>query len=62
MIRRTWYLIAGLWALVFLANGSSKTHGIGEGDVWLACAPFAIGWLLVRAARFIATGSLRQRP
>jgi hypothetical protein len=61
MIRRAFYLIAGLWALVFLANGASKLDGIREGDVWLACAPFAIGWLLVRAGRFVVTGSPARR-
>lgn len=59
MLKRAGLLIAGVWAVVFLANGASKARGIAEGDVWLALAPFAIGWLMVRAGRFVATGSIR---
>jgi hypothetical protein len=60
VIRRGWFLVCAVWALAFLANGSTKVDGIGEGDVWLACAPFACGWLLVRATRFVLTGSPRR--
>jgi hypothetical protein len=57
-LKRAWFLIAGLWALVFLANGATKAHGVGLGDVLLAIAPLAIGFLLLIAVRFVATGSV----
>jgi len=53
MLKRAFFVFAVLWAGVFLANGATKVNGIGEGDVWLALAPVTIGWLLVRAGRFV---------
>jgi hypothetical protein len=60
MLKRAWFPIAALWALVFLGNGATKARGIGAGDI--ALAPLVAGWLLLYATRFIATGSFRRYP
>lgn len=60
MLKRAWLLVSIVWALVFLWNGSTKLDGVGDGDVMMAAAPLAIGWLLVKSLRFIATGSFRK--
>jgi hypothetical protein len=57
MLKRAWFLIAALWALVFLWNGSTRDAAMKSGDIALALAPLIIGWLLVPAARFVVTGS-----
>jgi hypothetical protein len=59
VLRRLYLLLSGVWALVFLANGATKEDGVGRGDVLLAIAPAATGWLLIRAGRFVVTGSPR---
>jgi hypothetical protein len=61
MLKRLGWVLAGVWAAVFLANGATKVDGIGRGDVMLAAAPLAIGWLLLQAGRFVVTGSLKAR-
>ena len=41
MLRRLWFVLAGLWAGVFLANGATKDRGVGGWDVALGLAPLA---------------------
>lgn len=62
MLKRLFTLLAAAWAAAFLANGSTRATGIMPGDVALALAPLAIGWVVVRGARFVATGSFRRLP
>lgn len=62
MLKRLWLLIVGLWAAVFLWNGSTRLNGVLPGDVALALAPLIIGWLLVLAARFVVTGTVAKTP
>ena len=54
MLKRAWYVIAGMWALACIlpdmANPSPKLFIV-------AFMPFAAGWLLARATRFVVTGS-----
>lgn len=57
MLKRALLLLAALWAFAFLANGATKSDGIGRGDVMLAFAPLVIGWLCARGGRFVVTGS-----
>lgn len=58
MLKRALLLLAALWAFAFLANGATKSDGIGRGDVMLALAPLVIGWLLRQAGRFVVTGTV----
>jgi hypothetical protein len=62
MLKRAWFVLAGLWAAVFLGNGSTRLHGIQNWDWLLAFAPLAIGWLVAEAARFIVTGTVTRPP
>lgn len=59
MLKRGWYLIAGLWALIVLWGGAGRGDGSGieQKDVILAFAPLVAGWLIARAMRFVVTGS-----
>jgi hypothetical protein len=57
VIRRLWVLLCCAWAAAFLANGATKVDGIAARDLELAAAPWVIGWLIARAARFVVTGS-----
>ena len=59
MLKRLWLLISVVWALVFLLSGTTRVVGILPDDIALAAAPFVIGWLFARAARFVVTGSFR---
>lgn len=62
MLKRAWLLIAGVWALVFLAAGTTREHGIKSLDVGIAVAPLIAGWLLARGMRFIVTGTAVKPP
>jgi hypothetical protein len=63
MLKRVWLLCCLLYEeRVFILNGTTKVNGIGEGDMWLAVAPFAIWRLLAIAARFVVTGSTAAPP
>jgi hypothetical protein len=57
MLKRAWYLINGVWALVWLAGASTRADGLLPGDLALAGAPLLLGWLAVCALRFVVTGS-----
>lgn len=62
MMKRLFLLLTGIWAFVFIANGLTKENGLGQGDLMLALAPLAVGWLIVRGGRFVVTGSPMKRP
>jgi hypothetical protein len=59
MLKRGWYLIAGVWALLCLWGGANRGDGSGieQKDVILAFAPLVVGWVIARAMRFVVTGS-----
>lgn len=61
MLKRAWYLIAGVWALFCLGGGSTRVDGLLPGDFALAAAPLVIGWLAACALLFVVTGSPVQR-
>ena len=56
MVKRLWFVLSALWAVVFLGNGMTKVSGIQPGDVYLAMTPAIAGPVLVAVGRWIARG------
>jgi hypothetical protein len=54
VLKRLWFLLAGIWALCCLIPDADRITGKLLGK---AFAPFALGWFVERAGRFVVTGS-----
>lgn len=61
MLKRLWHVVSVPWSLFVLYGGSTRAHGLREVDLFLAAAPWLIGWLLWTSGRYIRTGSFRRR-
>lgn len=58
MLKRLWFVISAVWAACVLAGAPQ----INEKFLIEALAPFALGWFIAGAGRFVVTGSvLRAR-
>ena len=53
MVKRLWFVLSMLWAVVFLGNGMTKVSGIQAGDVSLALFPLIGGPMLPAVALWI---------
>jgi hypothetical protein len=56
MVKRLWFVLSMLWAVVFLGNGMTKVSGIQAGDVALALFPLIAGPMLAAVALWIVRG------
>ena len=56
MVKRLWFVLSMLWAVVFLGNGMTKVSGIQAGDVALALFPLIAGPMLAAVALWIVKG------
>jgi len=43
MLKRLWRVLSVLWAIMFVANGLTKEHGLQAPDIGIAGGPMAGG-------------------
>ena len=58
MLKRLWFVLSGIWALCCLIPDADRLDAKLLG---IALAPFALGWFVAVAARFVVTGSVVRR-
>jgi hypothetical protein len=61
MLNRLYLLLSGIWALCCIVPETMSDYGHVDAKVLgIAFAPFALGWALMLAARFVITGSVMK--
>jgi hypothetical protein len=56
MVKRLWFVLSMLWAVVFIGNGLTKVDGLQTGDVMMAVAPLIAGQVLIALALWVVRG------
>ena len=56
MVKRLWFVLSMLWAVVFLGNGMTKVSGVQVGGVALALFTLIAGPMLAAVALWIVRG------